>query len=59
MNFQVVLMPKVILAKRKSQKVTHLEHSYLKYALGFIDVQSRQLLSFFVMILKIHYRNEI
>ena len=28
MNFQAILMPKVILAK-----FTHLEHSYLKYAL--------------------------
>ena len=33
MNFQMTLMPKVILAKFLSQKITLLEHSYLKYAL--------------------------
>ena len=35
MNFQAILMPKVILAKILSQKITHLENSYLKYALGW------------------------
>ena len=28
MNFQAILMPKVILAKILSQKITHLENSY-------------------------------
>ena len=30
---QTILMPKVIMAKIWSQKSTHLDHSYLKYAL--------------------------
>ena len=33
MNFQTILMPKVILAKLLSQKNTPFDHSYLKYAL--------------------------
>ena len=37
MDFQTILMPKVILAKFSSQKSTHLNHSYLKYALGKIE----------------------
>ena len=33
MNFQTILMPKVILAKFLSQEINHLDHSYLNYAL--------------------------
>ena len=34
-NFQLILMPKVILAKKNCHnKSTHLDHSYLKYALS-------------------------
>ena len=35
MNFQTYLLPKMILAKKNSQKkTTHLDHSYLKYTLA-------------------------
>ena len=35
MNFQPILMPKVILAKILSKKSTQFDHSYLKYALDW------------------------
>ena len=34
MNFQIILMPKVILSKFLS---THLDHSYIKYALILLN----------------------
>ena len=35
MNFQTILMPKMILENFLSQKITHFDHFYLKYDLDY------------------------